>query len=603
MPFCRCYIPLMQWSLVYLHGVGQGVHTDGWYEALRDSLGVEGVDLPAFGSPRIVVPTYVNLLTNPPHDAVREPDRSVRPKGTSGTAARLRGEFARRQALIVQDLPGSTDSRGLRGVGSGLGPGPAAYVIPKLQDAEEYVTNENLRFAIVHEVIKEIGTRRDLIVVGHSLGSMVALDLIAHLPRKIRIRRLVTVGSPLGALGMFRHHPEALLGKFPYTQVESWVNLFSPSDLVTRGLGVSKLFPAATDVPLRMTPLVHNVATYLAHPAVARVIARAMEPQRRPEVIGSALAVALDGHEQELMDAVRFGALVGSRLQGERRERFQLAHQVVARETMSRLLQGRRRDGRPVPTELLQWLRGDTIDTTRFATRDPREQLLFAILAATTNPIAPYDVDDEKEQLDAIADLWTVGFGNSAQNAATVISSIRQATDAWGSGAWRKLLIGAVGLALVVAAPVGLAVAAPAGLAGGAAIVSALAAFGPGGMIGGLAMAGSLVMAGSGLAVGAVTPAAMSADMMRTQATRLMAYALAHRDLDLPGDRHQPWITLSTWYSELASEQNLLAPLSDKGTPKLKEIDGKLGIVSRALRWMAERSLALELPKGSGRNV
>lgn len=45
------------------------------------------------------------------------------------------------------------------------------------RQATKHVRSEWLRWSILRKVIDAIGTRRDLVIVGHSLGSLVAIDL------------------------------------------------------------------------------------------------------------------------------------------------------------------------------------------------------------------------------------------------------------------------------------------------------------------------------------------------------------------------------------------------------------------------------------------
>jgi hypothetical protein len=140
--------------------------------------------------------------------------------------------------------------------------------------------------------------------------------------------------------------------------------------------------------------------------------------------------------------------------------------------------------------------------------------------------------------------------------------------------------------------------AAPAGLAGAAAITSALAAFGPGGMVGGMALAGSLIGVGSGtVALSATLPTGMSADMVRTQCVRVMAFALAQRDLAIPGPAYNGWSLLVGWDSSLAADRARLAALSDDDSAAIKSIDANIRIIRKAVGWMVDRGLAPALPE------
>lgn len=581
----------MAFAILYLHGVGQTVMTDKWYDALAASLEAQGVEPPPFSSSRILAPTYVDLLQGVPPTAVREPTPTERDRAADADRLERRAAYGRRQSRAVADLPGTTASGGLGGLGSGFDPTSFPTLPADLADAHRYLSSKSLRSAVLHRVIERIGKHRDLIVIGHSLGSLVAIDLMAHLPPKVTVRRLITIGSPAGALGMTKKNPGMLLREFPYHQVDTWVNVLSPYDAITYGLGLSPLFPAAADVRVAMPPLNHGSVNYLGHPAVGKVLATALQPPVRASVDSRELTLPLAREEHDVLDSLRYAALVAELIGNpQRQRRYRNGLDAVVEEVAQRLSAMRTEQHRPPSPELDALAAGGSIDLA-FSRRDGEAELLFAILCATNNPIAPYEVDAKNEQLQAVATLWRDHFGYSQQDADKVVSAVKAARDALDAGGG-KLLWGAIGLALLAAGPVGLLAAAPAGLAGAAAMTSALAAFGPGGMIGGLALAGGLMSAGTGVLTVAASPTAMDASMIRTQAVRCMAYARAQRDLDIPGDRFAAWHYLTGWHSELATERARLQPISDRDAPTLKSLGEKIRIVEKAIRWLAEHELA-----------
>jgi hypothetical protein len=118
-------------------------------------------------------------------------------------------------------------------------------------------------------------------------------------------------------------------------------------------------------------------------------------------------------------------------------------------------------------------------------------------------------------------------------------------------------------------------------------------------MVGGMALAGSLIGVGSGtVALSATLPSGMSADMVRTQCVRIMSFALAQRDLAIPGPTHNGWHLLIDWDSSLSAERERLAVLSDDDSPAIKSIDANLRIIRKSISWLVERRLAPSLPSG-----
>src|SRR5262249_61401873 len=67
------------------------------------------------------------------------------------------------------------------------------------------------------------------VVVGHSLGSVVAYAVLRTDPRPLKVRAYVTVGSPL-AIRAIRDRLRPI--GFPKPAVASWYNAYDPKDVV-----------------------------------------------------------------------------------------------------------------------------------------------------------------------------------------------------------------------------------------------------------------------------------------------------------------------------------------------------------------------------------
>lgn len=111
-----------------------------------------------------------------------------------------------------------------------------------LDQVGRYLDDDARRAAVLHRVTTALlRTPRPRVVLAHSLGSLVAWDLLAD-PR-VEIDLLVTFGSPLGQPAV-RLAP----GQFPYARVGSWLNVVHLLDPVPAGRGLAESFPAAVDV-------------------------------------------------------------------------------------------------------------------------------------------------------------------------------------------------------------------------------------------------------------------------------------------------------------------------------------------------------------------
>ena len=117
----------------------------------------------------------------------------------------------------------------------------------RFKDAEAYRSSSDRRHAIFHRLLRELPEGGDLVIIAHSLGSVVAADLIYYLPEQFRLRMLVTLGSPL-ALSPLRDHLNRRRHRFAFEILGPWINLAGTGDLVTGFRGISSHFPEALDV-------------------------------------------------------------------------------------------------------------------------------------------------------------------------------------------------------------------------------------------------------------------------------------------------------------------------------------------------------------------
>ncbi len=541
----------MAWALLYLHGVGDAVRNDAWYSALRDSLERHGIETPPLTSSRIIAPDYVELLKFPPAEGGSAPTRTVKDSTEKDEALARRAAYARDQARSVAALTGTVDSRGLRNLAGGID--LARVPLPRdLRDSRHYLRNEALRRAVLHRVLGSLDGHRDLVVVGHSLGSLVAIDLLRHLPPNVRIRRLLTLGSPAGVPGMWKSRPFQR-EDFPFHQVESWVNVLNPFDVVTRGMGISHLFSAAADVRIPLGAS-HSSSQYLSHAVVGQLLADTLRPPTSRVSDQKGVEVALSAHEHDVLDALGFAHLVREQVSAKEKEkaaRVDLALAAVRERTGRGLRAARERRGEPVPA-VVDALEAGQVPEVRFSHRTLEEQLFFAVLMATTNPLAPYEVDLAGEHLAAVEQLWQ-HYGYTRPEARRVSTAVREAAQLFGRGGWHRHLMGTP----LLRPPTNRTHAA--------------------------ALLGT---SGEQL----VTPETPT-DVLRSHVLRVTAFSEAHRSLDLPGDRSVGWLTLSAWSSELATRLADLELISDSGAPGLKDLRTRARTVTKALDWLAERGL------------
>lgn len=113
------------------------------------------------------------------------------------------------------------------------------------------------------------------IIIAHSLGSIIAYDILRSLPKdKYNIQGLITLGSPLGASSVQRQltpppaYPNGLKGK--------WANFYDSRDIVALNPLDNKNFrvePIITNLQIENTSENrHDIKEYLSNPVIAETI-------------------------------------------------------------------------------------------------------------------------------------------------------------------------------------------------------------------------------------------------------------------------------------------------------------------------------------------
>lgn len=245
-------------SITYLHGVG-GARA-AWWRPLTRALGGLTVDL--------VAPAYDDLLTTSGRVHARRASHEA--QVTTDDARRAYVERQRRLVALVDSVGESTRMAwpaALPHPSSLADRLPLALMLRApvfgLDQMGRYLDDDARRGAVLHRAAHAIlRAPRPRVVVAHSLGSVVAWDLLAD-PR-IDIDLLVTLGSPLA-------HPviQAPPAAFPYHRVGAWLNVVHLLDPVPAGRGLHGAFPAACDAFLSPVPDVSSPGSALSRVAAA----------------------------------------------------------------------------------------------------------------------------------------------------------------------------------------------------------------------------------------------------------------------------------------------------------------------------------------------
>ncbi|MFK0016464.1 hypothetical protein [Streptomyces sp. NPDC091027] len=176
--------------------------------------------------------------------AKNEPDRIPPPPDPSGTTKAAVPRFAQRALLALSRSRFTARS-------------PDRFMMGVLAQVRRYLTEPDLR-EDVQRWVAETVTSDTRVVVGHSLGSVVAYEALCAHP-EWPVSAFVTIGSPLGIPNLvfdrLRPRPEKNSGAWP-AGVKSWTNLCDAYDVVAL---VKELAPLFGNGPHRIDDVpVHN---------------------------------------------------------------------------------------------------------------------------------------------------------------------------------------------------------------------------------------------------------------------------------------------------------------------------------------------------------
>ncbi|MEU7038236.1 hypothetical protein ABZ958_31815 [Streptomyces sp. NPDC046237] len=140
-----------------------------------------------------------------------------------------------------------------------------------LRDVAVYLTHG--RVPVLKEVRKSVPETGPVVLVSHSLGSVVARDLLADDGLRARTTLWVTAGSPLGLDAVVRNLP-ADERKHPGMP---WLTTFDVNDVVATGHPLTPRWgQPLTEIEVDNKEEPHAIERYLAHPQVAGGIADAL---------------------------------------------------------------------------------------------------------------------------------------------------------------------------------------------------------------------------------------------------------------------------------------------------------------------------------------
>lgn len=136
----------------------------------------------------------------------------------------------------------------------------------------QYLDRADIRQSVIASVAAQLRTKRPRVLVAHSLGSVVAVDVLARLGEDAQPELLVTIGSPL-RLDVVRKRLDALSTEWLSRRRSIWLNLHDRGDLATGGKGLHhKRFPGVLNIAVSNGSHSHDADYYLRHPIAGQLI-------------------------------------------------------------------------------------------------------------------------------------------------------------------------------------------------------------------------------------------------------------------------------------------------------------------------------------------
>lgn len=266
--------------LVLIHGT-KGKGKKSWTRAINRGLADAGLQTLAERGTLVTTVAYWELLRGKPTGRLASLDESREDEAA-------RAAYRKRQTRLLKEFKHRRfkaraprlrlDARTSGALMRGGREKPVSQVrrsTLRLENANRY---RKRRAMVLDHVLPQLPPG-DLVIVAHSLGSVVAADLLPRLGDEHHIRCLLTIGSPLAARGTWTGTIRPLQRRFPYERVDAWVNFISLTDPFTAFRGLHQRHLLVVDLRTRRRKKIenpHRIENYVTDPVFVKVLDRAL---------------------------------------------------------------------------------------------------------------------------------------------------------------------------------------------------------------------------------------------------------------------------------------------------------------------------------------
>ena len=292
-------------KIVFIHGRSQENKVqaelqDVWLQAAIRGVAAAGLaPLPELATASVVLPYYGNLLFKLTDQVGRDAFKTLVDRGADASAPpaeeqefaqKMIFEMAAAQGIsldaIARESGQTVVERDIQNWKAVLAALRLLDKVPHIgqssielftRDVWYYLTNKGLRLQIDAVVGAAIPGDEPCVVVAHSLGTIVAYNLLMNRASRANVKALITVGSPLGIESIWSRLPSDTPPRKAPEGVGRWFNARDPQDTVALyeiAAGTYRGNPAVTNYSgvANGSDNKHGIVQYLEDKTVARAI-------------------------------------------------------------------------------------------------------------------------------------------------------------------------------------------------------------------------------------------------------------------------------------------------------------------------------------------
>ncbi len=309
--------------LLFLHGVTLGNNVDdGWRVRLDATLASLGY--PGLANVQIIAPQYKHILDGTTAACNKDLPRTTIKPSSGAASQETRREFDSRMAALEYFARDAT-TLAQAGYWQTMSYRSCRICTRSLQASSELSGRQQaIRAQVLHLVFDKLPTSGKVVIIGHSLGSVIAADVLMRLSPDLEVFGVITIGSPLGH-GSFDVADLKKSLKEPPAHLGWWVNFWNPNDPVSAHRGLTSVFPWILDLSTESElPLsAHFASTYLKSPIVAEAVGYGLFGHTSKEMVlvGRGIDIPLNEYEKQRILLLRYAFLIESELKDEQRAR------------------------------------------------------------------------------------------------------------------------------------------------------------------------------------------------------------------------------------------------------------------------------------------